>query len=46
MGTQHMPKTMQALQANQMSTDANLDTFVFLRVNQDSTISVDDADGR
>lgn len=46
MGTQHMPRTMQALQTSQIATDANLDSFVFLRVHQDSQISVDDADGR
>lgn len=46
LGTSHMPRTMQTLQSAQMSTEANLDSFVFLRVHQDSSISVDDADGR
>ncbi|CAL8074890.1 unnamed protein product [Orchesella dallaii] len=46
MGTQHMPRTMQALQPQTMSTSSNLDSFLFLRVSQDSSIIVDDADGR
>jgi len=46
MGAQHMPRTMQTLKPEQMSTAANLDSFLFLRVSQDSNIVVDDADGR
>lgn len=46
MGSEHMPRTMQVLKRAQMAVAPNLDTFVFLRVNQDSSIIVDDAEGR